>query len=81
MNLIPRKYAYSDEELAIAKRIKDSRRGSYKKAADYLDCCPNTAKSHILEYELRILREGKIHKEDRVIYPDFNNVDAEKSAQ
>ena len=51
---MPRKYAYSDEELTIAKRIKDSRRGSYKKAADYLDCCPATAKTHILEYNLSL---------------------------
>lgn len=78
---MPRKYAYSDEELAIAKQIKDSRRGSYKKAADYLDCCPATAKTHILGYNLSLLQRDKIHEEDRVIYPDFNNVDAEKSAQ
>lgn len=40
---------YSDADLQIAQSIADSPRGSMKKAANFLDCSPTTAKIKLLE--------------------------------
>ena len=47
---------YDDESLRIASDILHSERGSMRKAAVFLDCCPQTAEKKIKEYENENLR-------------------------
>lgn len=55
-----KKKTYPDEDLRVAQSIVDSPRGSMKKAAQFLDCSPNTAKTKLLEYQNKQLSNCQI---------------------
>lgn len=44
-----KKKTYPDDDLKVAQAIVESPRGSMKKAANFLDCSPTTAKIKLLE--------------------------------